>query len=337
MQAGLTNEGAFARGLLACPVKKPKELRAVVPSIPYPVRYTGTQTLAPKPKQTSIGGTYYAKAIVLGDLNNDGKLDIVIANDAFANFSVALGKGNGTFGKPTFYSSGLPGASAVLIGDSNHDGKQDLAVAGYNPVAIIVGNGDGTFRTGATYTVGFVPMWMTSGDFNGDGALDLAISNVGSSNISVLLGKGDGTFQTAKNYPVKNAGNLISLDLNHDGILDLVATNTNSLVILFGNGDGTFHFGKSVPAPASQLAALDVNGDGNVDLVFTETGGIGVSLGNAGGTLQKALSFFGGNYPNFLGVADFNGDGRPDVVVTGANGVSGGAQSLTVLLNETTQ
>jgi len=73
-----------------------------------------------------------------------------------------------------------------------------------------------------------------------------------------------------------------------------------------------------------------------VDIVFTETGGIGVSLGNGDGTFQKALSFLGGNYPTLLGVADFNGDGKPDVVVTGANGNSGGAQSLTVLLNETT-
>ncbi len=210
----------------------------------------------PNPKQISIGGTY-SGAIALGDLNDDGKSDMVVANAAFANFSVALGNGDGTFGTPAVYSTGLPSADAVVIGDFNRDGRQDVAVSGYSAVAIFFGNGDGTFQPGGIFNVGFVPMWMASGDFNGDGALDLAVSNVGGSSVSVLLGNGDGTFKAAKNYRVKSPGQVISVDLNHDGILDLVVTNRKSLAVFFGKGDGTFLHGKSIPIAASLLAALD--------------------------------------------------------------------------------
>src|SRR5258705_1298555 len=109
--------------------------------------------------------------------------------------------------------------SALRIGDFNHDGKQDLVVAGYNAAAIFLGNGDGNFEAGATYPVGAVPTWITSGDFNGDGTLDLVIGATG--NIGILLGNGDGTFQTPQHYNVPIGTDLISVDLNSDGILDL--------------------------------------------------------------------------------------------------------------------
>lgn len=178
------------------------------------------------------------------------------------------------------------------------------------------------FQAEGVYKVGFVPMWMVSGDFKGDGVLDLAVSNLGSSNVSVLLGNGDGTFKKAKNYPVRSPGNLVPVDLNHDSILDLIVTDGKSLTALLGNGDGTFHYSKSVwvGVAASQTAAADVNGDGNIDLAFTTVEGLGICLGNGGGTFQKPQSFLGGNYPNFLSVANFNDAGKPDAVVTGASG-----------------
>src|SRR5262249_25521752 len=133
-----------------------------------------------------------------GDVNGDGKIDLITANSQSGNVSVLLGNGDGTFQTPVNYLAGV-GPGAVRLGDFNVDGKLDIVVtnAGANgvqgsTVSVLLGNGNGTFQAANTFAVGTVPLGLAVGDFNGDGKLDIATANLNSNNVSVLLGNGDG-------------------------------------------------------------------------------------------------------------------------------------------------
>jgi FG-GAP-like repeat len=111
---------------------------------------------------------------------------------------------------------------------------------------VLLGNGDGTFQTHVNYdTVGDCRQ-VATGDFNGDGKLDLVVSSGSYNRVSVLLGNGDGTFQAQAQYQVNGSNNpyLIVADLNRDGKLDLaVGSDDGWVFILLGDGDGTFRTG----------------------------------------------------------------------------------------------
>jgi hypothetical protein len=172
----------------------------------------------------------------VGDLNGDGKPDLVIANRNDGTVSVLLGNGDGTFspatGSPISVDSG---STSVVIGDFNGDGKPDLAVANQftspGTVSVLLGNGDGTFSaaTGSPISVGAGPDAIAMSDFNRDGNLDLVIANRDDNTVSVLLGNGDGTFTQATGSPIGGAygPNAVAVgDFNSDGRPDFAFTTT---------------------------------------------------------------------------------------------------------------
>ncbi len=193
------------------------------------------------------------------------------------------------------------------------------------------------FKAPQAFPAGPNPVAEATGDFNGDGKMDVVVPNNSAGTVSVMLGNGDGTFQPPKNFAVGNGpAGVAAGDFNGDGKLDLaVANSTDGTVsILLGNGDGTFQTAVSYAAiaQASWMAVGDFNGDGKLDLAVD--GGVltmSVLLGNGDGTFQAPMSYTTGysytvgTYPTnytsyYLGTSwaaagDFNNDGKTDLLL----------------------
>lgn len=270
--------------------------------------------------------------------------------------------GEGLFSAPQAYASGY-GNQAVAIADVNGDGKPDLVVAdtcgsvgspcGSSAIAILLGNGDGTFKAPVFYALNQIdPSSVAIADLNGDGKLDIVVAGCTAcgtgGTITVLLGNGDGTFRLASSYA---SGGMVPWavavsDINGDGKRDLLvanesaggtATANGTVGVLLGNGDGTFQPPVSYGSGGQysfSLAVADVNGDGKSDVIVSNAcltngdctnGAVGVLLGNGDGTFRSVVTYGSGGANVLNGtewgdphvvIADVNGDGKPDVIVS---------------------
>jgi hypothetical protein len=143
------------------------------------------------PKESRGPGSYLS-AIVKADFDGDGKLDVAVTNSIDNSVTILLGNGDGTFGAPTAIPFGNQ-PDAIIAADFSNDGKLDLAIANFadGTITLLLGNGDGTFTpaSASPYAVGPAgPYQLASADFNGDGKLDLAVTNLnGSGSVSILL------------------------------------------------------------------------------------------------------------------------------------------------------
>jgi probable HAF family extracellular repeat protein len=273
------------------------------------------------------GSSSYSVAV--GDLNGDGKPDIVAAYKDTNALSVLLGNGDGTFQTQTTYATGLSPLS-VAIGDLNGDGKPDLVSANRdsNTLSVLLGNGDGTFQTQTTYATGSMPYSVAIADMNGDGTPDLVVGNYQSNTISVLLGNGDGTFNPQTAYPAGTTpfspASISVADLNGDGKPDIVLTDnsSNTISVLLANGDGTFQPQSTYAAGTNPISLVvgDLDRDGVPDLFVVDQNGnentVAVLLGNGDGTFKPASIYSTGGVAPYGGsIADVNGDGKPDLIV----------------------
>jgi hypothetical protein len=293
------------------------------------------------------------ESFAVGDLNGDGKPDIVTANTGANDVSVLIGKGDGTFAAQTeaefvtgngtaapTYATGTSPIS-VTIADVNGDGKPDLVVSNYtdDTVGILLGKGDGTFRTQTTTAVGAAPDFVSVADLNGDGKPDLVVSNAADDTLSILLGNGDGTFQAQSVIRIGaitvTATTMMAVvaDVNNDGKPDIVGTNTNSnsgtVQYLPGNGDGSFGPVRylSTGLQTRYIQLLDVNGDGDLDLVsgsFND-GTLSVRFGHGDGsfaaaTVYPAPGISSGLLLQPFAMGDLDGDGKPEMVAINPSG-----------------
>lgn len=212
----------------------------------------------------------------------------------------------------------------VAAADFNGDGILDLATSSENHwgeavYSILLGNGDGTFRTAVTYSGGG-SRGIAVADLNGDGKMDLVTNNSGV--VAVLLGDGDGTFQNAFFYGVTTTSyGVATADFNADGKVDVVIPDDyrGGVDVLLGNGDGTLQapilngFFGAYPA---DVIVGDFNGDKKVDVATDDFGGtIGVALGNGDGTFRAGINLSTGPSSSNVVAADFNHDGKLDLLV----------------------
>ncbi|GAA1068986.1 hypothetical protein GCM10009665_75160 [Kitasatospora nipponensis] len=299
------------------------------------------------------------------DFNGDNKTDLALTGGAnWPCLPVALSKGDATFNT----SCNVPGGSwgywastagvKRVTGDFNGDGRTDLALTGganWDCLPVALSKGDGTFDVSCNTPGGSWGYWastagvkVVTGDFNGDGRTDLALT--GGANwdcLPVALSKGDGTFDVSCNAPGGYWGNwvnesgvkLLTGDFNADGRTDLALTGGagwDCLPVLLSNGNGTFNESCNAPggswgywASTAGVKAVtgDFNGDGRTDVVLT--GGanwdcLPMALSNGNGTFNVSCNTPGGSWGYWASTAgvkvvtgDFNGDGRADLALTG--------------------
>ncbi len=278
-------------------------------------------------------------ALMIGDFNNDGNLDIAdVSESGFgSNLSVLLGYGDGAFDAPITTPLPYPYQGPAVAADFNGDGNLDVAMFSAGQVQVILGYGDGTFHGPSSFNANiscanFPLPRILAADFNGDGKQDVAVA-CGSS-LSILLGNGDGTLQAGVLFPFSAGvgfnGGAVVADFNHDGKLDIAATAIGSktgIDVFLGNGDGTFQSPAFVSAGSNPqgLAAGDFYGAGNIDLIAFDQplNAVDVLQGNGDGTFQPAVLYDigGGSVPYYaqpvwtMAVGDFNNDHALDIAV----------------------
>jgi hypothetical protein len=215
-----------------------------------------------------------------GDMNDDGRVDVVAANPAcFWGFfsSIFLNAGNGLFERSAICGGGA-GKVAVAIGDVDTDGKPDLVTASVDADTISVGlNGGDVTRCPGTrvsdeFQTGRAPLALALRDLNGDGKRDVVTANYEAGTLSVLLNKGDGTFAVHVEYPTGGPPTSVAVgDLNGDHMPDIATTSSSAgaVSVRVNRGRGTFgprHDYRTNGGHPSSVAIADLNSDGRPDL-----------------------------------------------------------------------
>ncbi|USN98319.1 MAG: VCBS repeat-containing protein [Phycisphaeraceae bacterium] len=282
--------------------------------------------------------------VSLGDLDGDGDLDVAVADYGSLQYyvpgevTVRLNKGDGTFAALQRYVAGA-GSTSVSLGDLDGDGDLDMAVANRGPfdnydisgdVSVLFNNGNGTFAARQPYAAGDHPNSASLGDLDGDGDLDMAVTNGNNADVSVLLNNGDGTFAAQQRYAAGAGPVSVALaDLDDDGDLDMAIANSGSgdASILFNNGDGSFAAQQRYAAgirPKS-VSLGDLDGDSDLDVAIVNTGAYpdyiddaSVLLNNGDGTFAAQQRYATGRLPSSVSLGDLDGDGDLDMTVANA-------------------
>lgn len=299
-------------------------------------------------------GFAYDDAVVPGDFDNDGDVDLVTVHppvyDSFGqliypgdytiNFNT---DGQGSFSSQTLIDT--QGAYTVFAEDLNDDNALDIIDG---DLGVMLGIGDGSFGPIIEYSndSGHGPaLRVAFGDMDGDGDTDIIVPNDG----PVLLNNGDGTFYTNFVSSDVEAGTAVGVgDINEDGHLDITTIRSayDVVTIQLGLGDGQGNPGQPYTVPIGgeypiDLALTDMNGDDDLDLVTLNNGtdDLSVILGNGDGTFGDPVTYEPHEPAYYevrqFKVVDVSGDGAPEVMVTST--VYGNAESHTetgLLLND---
>ncbi len=274
------------------------------------------------------------RSVAVGDVDNDGDLDLLTANYSGGTVSVRLNDGTGAFGSGTEVPTGSTSLWSVALGDVDADGDLDFVTAteqtGGN-VSVRLNDGTGTFGGGSTASVGGRPRCVVLGDVDGDGDLDLLTSsyaiNASGSLVSVRLNDGSGNYGGGSNYGVGIGPRSVAVaDIDGDGDLDFVATTNdanidlNRVAVWRNNGTGTFSpdADYNVGSNPRNVAIGDIDGDGDLDLLTANSGSsnVWVFLNNGSGTFSAGTPVALSDRPAGVALGDVDGDGDLDLLTS---------------------
>jgi hypothetical protein len=276
----------------------------------------------------------------LSFFEDDSFLDIIITNSGWSpgKISVHLGNGSGGFSLFKNYSLGGIWPGDMVTEDFNKDGFLDVAVPCYNHypyiffLTIFLGEGGGLFKEPVNYSITQFPYGITSGDFNNDNDIDLAIlttKSIGGTFLDVFLGYGNGSFapKWSLELPIDSGDRIVSGDFNNDNFLDLAVVSFNGqsyITILYGNGTGrfnvnqTYHIGQGYND--LEIISCDFNKDGFLDLAVPLNNDyedyVIVCYNDGTGMFTDSQNYSVGDWPKSLAAGDFNQDGAPDLAVS---------------------
>lgn len=275
-------------------------------------------------------------AVISGDFNGDGNLDLAVTNEVADTVSIFIGIGDGKFNAPVDFPVGRK-PMALVAADFTADGNLDLAVVnngeGSDPgsITILIGDGAGSFAPGAVLTAGTRPIAIFATALTSSGRMDLIVANFESDTLSIFLGNGGGAFTPAADVNTGNGPRAVtSADFDGDGNADLAVVNEigNTLQVFLGNGAGGFGTPteRATGNAPRAIAIGDLDSLLRTDLVVANSGDDTVStflnLGN--GNFGARTDIAVGAEPSAIVVADFTRDGTLDVVTanTSANTVT---------------
>ncbi|HEY2759650.1 MAG TPA: FG-GAP-like repeat-containing protein, partial [Pirellulales bacterium] len=291
--------------------------------------------------------------IIAGDFDGDGHVDLATADSGTSSVTVLYGDSTGAFSMQTLdLPAGATGQSmrptSLVAAKLNGDTFFDFAVAdanldtGSDDITTILGGAGRTFQVNDPVVVKNLPTTggqsefdatVAVADFNGDGKLDLALSDIAEARIAIVLGKGDGTFNLPAHQFMVNPGSaprgIVVGDFNNDGRVDFTTADgesefnygpndqRSSVTIFGGKGDGTFLSGPQLQTDAtpSSLAIADFNDDGRADIITANGDDASLLLNNGDAMFQSSTSIDAGP-SNIVAIGDFNGDGRMDIITT---------------------
>ena len=282
-------------------------------------------------------------AIAVGYVNNDTRLDLVVANQATDNIGVLLGQTDGTFQLQGLFESGTTHSSpnGVALLDANGDRKLDVAISHSLSfdVSVLLGDGKGNFGTPRAFVTDQEPLAVAAGDLNGDRIPDLVALNRDNTtpDAVVLLGQGDGSFKGVEDVSVDPTPNVvIGGDTDNDGLADLIVAHpTGTLLVRRAQPSGGFAAPVTLQAAGGAVAVGcgDFNADGWLDIVALNksTSNVSMFLGQRNGFSTKP-PFAVGAGGVALAVGDWDRNGRADLAVASQGEGSSGA--INILLSK---
>ncbi|MBC23477.1 MAG: hypothetical protein CMJ32_06120 [Phycisphaerae bacterium] len=266
---------------------------------------------------------------VATDLDGDGWIDLSLTNEGTDDVRVFMNSSDGhvlPMSPFSFAVGSIP--SPVESADFDNDGHPDLCTAniGDGTISILLGNGDGTYGTQQSIEVGNGPRGIAVLDVDGDADMDIINPNSSSSNLSLVTNDGNGQFSQPQFLMggVPTEWSVEAVDMNSDGITDLVVGGEDRISVLIGNGNGTF--GSPITRNSAgilwQVRCGDLDGDGDEDVTScnSTTGAGAVFFNNGAGQLSPPIYYSGNQFPIATDLGDFDGDGDLDWILSGYGG-----------------